>query len=434
MYPTLADFLRDIFGDSLPLGLFKFLHVFNSFGILMALSFIAAAYVLKKELARMLQAKQVDPITREIVENEPATTVGYIRNSIAGALLGFKLGLFFTEYNRTTADVQAAFFSKRGSILFLIIGAAIAAFAYYWENRNNKTAVKKNIVLSAGDMVGEIVIRAALGGIIGAKLFHCLEYWDDFIHDPIGLLFSGSGLTFYGGLIMGAAAVVYWAIKNKVSPRRLADAIAPGLMLAYALGRVGCMLAGDGDWGIYNSAYITNGDGSVQVADSATFEQHVNNNAHYFYRQYESFDKIPQASVKAPAFLPDWMFAFSFPHNVISEGVLMENCSGEHCAALPVPAFPTPFYETMICLLFFVILMFLRNKTKVAGMIIAIYMILNGIERFAIEQIRVNSTYSIFGFHPTQAELISLFLIIVGAVWYGYLAKKGNTITTNESN
>jgi phosphatidylglycerol:prolipoprotein diacylglycerol transferase len=172
----------------------------------------------------------------------------------------------------------------------------------------------------------------------------------------------------------------------------------------------------------------------VQLADRAAFEKQVNNNAHYFYRQYESFDKIPHASVKAPAFLPDWMFAFSFPHNVISEGVLMENCSGEHCAALPVPAFPTPFYETMICLLFFVVLMLLRNKTKVAGMIIAIYMILNGIERFTIEQIRVNSTYSIFGFHPTQAELISLFLIIIGAVWYAFLAKKGNTITTNESN
>jgi hypothetical protein len=76
MYPTLADILRDLLGDSLPLGLYRFLHVFNSFGIMMALSFIAAAYVLKKELARMLQAKQINAIQREILENEPASAMG----------------------------------------------------------------------------------------------------------------------------------------------------------------------------------------------------------------------------------------------------------------------------------------------------------------------------------------------------------------------
>ncbi len=435
MYPTLADILRDLLGDSLPLGLYRFLHVFNSFGIMMALSFIAAAYVLKKELARMLQAKQINVIQREILENEPASAMGYVRNALLGGLLGFKLGLFLTDYNRTTADVQAAFFSKRGSLLFLFVGALLAAAVYYWENRNNKTApTKKLIQLSAGDIVGEVVIRAALGGIIGAKLFHCLEYWNDFIQDPFGLLFSGSGLTFYGGLILGAAAVVHWAYQNKVSYRRLADAIAPGLMLAYALGRVGCMLAGDGDWGIYNSAYITNGDGSVQAVDQLAYEKQVNANAHYFYRQYESLDKIPHASVKAPAFLPDWTFAFSFPHNVISEGVLMENCQGEHCAALPVPAFPTPFYETVICLLFFSLLMIIRKRLKVAGMLIAIYMVLNGIERWTIEQIRVNSTYSIFGFHPTQAELISFILIVIGALWYFYLSKKKDNTELNEAN
>ncbi len=433
MYPTLADVFRDLLGNSLPEGIYKFFHVFNSFGIMMAISFIAAAYVLKKELGRMIQLGQIQKIQREVIENEPATISGYLRNALVGGFLGFKIGLFLTDFNRTTADVQAAFFSKRGSVLFLVIGAIAAALVYYWENRNNKTTTKKTIQLSAGEIVGEVVIRAALGGIIGAKLFHCLEYWSDFVQDPFGLLFSGSGLTFYGGLILGAVAVIHWAYQNKVSYRRLADAIAPGLMLAYALGRVGCMLAGDGDWGIYNSAYITKGDGSVVLTTEAGFQQQVNDNAHYFYRLYESFDKIPHTAVKAPAFLPDWMFAFSFPHNVISEGVLLENCQGEHCAALPVPAFPTPFYETVICLLFFVVLMLFRNKTKVAGMIIAIYMVLNGVERFAIEQIRVNSTYTIFGFHPTQAELISMALILIGAAWYLFLARAQSNIQ-NESN
>jgi prolipoprotein diacylglyceryltransferase len=61
-------------------------------------------------------------------------------------------------------------------------------------------------------------------------------------------------------------------------------------------------------------------------------------------------------------------------------------------------------------------------------------MVLNGIERWTIEQIRVNSTYSIFGFHPTQAELISFILIVIGAVWYFYLSRKKDNTELNEAN
>jgi prolipoprotein diacylglyceryltransferase len=81
--------------------------------------------------------------------------------------------------------------------------------------------------------------------------------------------------------------------------------------------------------------------------------------------------------------------------------------------------FPTPLYEIIACTLLFLVLWSLRKKITVPGRLFAIYLILNGLERFAIEKIRVNSTYSIFGFHPTQAELISTMLMIGGIfLWW----------------
>ena len=75
--------------------------------------------------------------------------------------------------------------------------------------------------------------------------------------DPMGSLFSFSGLTFYGGLICAALAIWWYARKHGIGFWQLNDATAPGLMLAYAIGRIGCQVSGDGDWGILNSAYIT---------------------------------------------------------------------------------------------------------------------------------------------------------------------------------
>jgi prolipoprotein diacylglyceryltransferase len=76
--------------------------------------------------------------------------------------------------------------------------------------------------------------------------------------------------------------------------------------------------------------------------------------------------------------------------------------------------FPTPLYETIACLLLFGLLWFLRKKINITGQLFGIYLFVNGLERFCVEKIRVNSTYSIWGFHPTQAELISSLLMISG--------------------
>ena len=78
-------------------------------------------------------------------------------------------------------------------------------------------------------LVGNMTLIAAVSGILGAKVFHNLENWDDFIANPVSALLSFSGLTMYGGLICGSIAVLYFAKKNKLSLLHVMDACAPGL-------------------------------------------------------------------------------------------------------------------------------------------------------------------------------------------------------------
>ncbi len=100
-----------------------------------------------------------------------------------------------------------------------------------------------------GDWAFTIVTSAAIGGIIGARLYFIIENFSDFLLDPTGMIFSRSGLTWYGGFI-GGFLVVVWTIRRLPAPTlRLADLIAPLLILGYGIGRIGCLLAGDGDYG-----------------------------------------------------------------------------------------------------------------------------------------------------------------------------------------
>jgi len=84
-----------------------------------------------------------------------------------------------------------------------------------------------------------------------------IEHLDEFFRDPFGVLFSFSGLSFFGGLIVAAFAVGYYGERNKIRWPVMADAAAPALMLAYAVGRIGCQLSGDGCWGIPNAVANT---------------------------------------------------------------------------------------------------------------------------------------------------------------------------------
>jgi phosphatidylglycerol:prolipoprotein diacylglycerol transferase len=95
----------------------------------------------------------------------------------------------------------------------------------------------------------EIVFAALVGGVVGARLWWVAQNWSQARHDVLGSLFSGSGLVWYGGAIGGAICVLAWARWRGVFDLLTLDVAAVPLAAGYAIGRIGCQLAGDGDYG-----------------------------------------------------------------------------------------------------------------------------------------------------------------------------------------
>lgn len=100
------------------------------------------------------------------------------------------------------------------------------------------------------DWAYEIVFSALLGGVIGARGYYVIQNYDQVKHNLLGSIFSGSGLVWYGGAIGGAIAVIVWMRHRKVLELRMFDMCATALALGYAIGRIGCQVSGDGDYGI----------------------------------------------------------------------------------------------------------------------------------------------------------------------------------------
>lgn len=392
------------------------------FGFMVAISFLVCAWMLIKELKRKESKGLLTYTETSITVGEPASLLDILVNLIIGFALGYKLlGLFIVSgaFN----DPQAYLFSSEGSVIAGLVLGGVLAFSK-WQSKNKvKLAKPESRILKIwpSDRVGDLVMIAFIAGFIGAKVFDNLENWDRFIQDPIGNLFSRSGLTFYGGLIVAALVIYVYLRKFKIPFIHVADAIAPGLMFAYGWGRVGCQVAGDGDWGIPNSAYISDGAGKVHLATPGQFDAALAQYQGFYADHISAVGSVQHAPVKAFLGLPDWMFAFTYTHNVNREGIPLVNCTwDDYCNHLPLPVFPTPFYEIIMGLLLCVFLWRIRKKVNVVGRMFAIYLFVNGVERFFIEKIRVNSRYNIFGLHPTQAELISFCLIVSGIVLYWY--------------
>jgi phosphatidylglycerol:prolipoprotein diacylglycerol transferase len=187
------------------------------------------------------------------------------------------------------------------------------------------------------------------------------------------------------------------------------------------------------DWGIYNSAYISDDYGKVKECTQPEFNQELRKFANYHLkarvldsgnvftyiptaRTFASLDAVPRLAVKGPSFLPKWMIAYSYPMNVNKDGKKIPGCYEEHCRALPQPVFPTAFYETIMCTLLFLMMWAYRKRLKIPGVMFGLYLVLNGFERFFIEKIRVNHLYTVLGFQLSQAEIIALFLILAGVI------------------
>jgi phosphatidylglycerol:prolipoprotein diacylglycerol transferase len=99
------------------------------------------------------------------------------------------------------------------------------------------------------DWAYEVGFAALVGGLVGSRLDFILENYDQVKDDLLGNIFSGSGLVWYGGAIGGAIGVFVWAWYRGYLTTALLDVCAPALALGYAIGRCGCQLSGDGDYG-----------------------------------------------------------------------------------------------------------------------------------------------------------------------------------------
>jgi len=384
MYPDLSYFFHDIFGSAPD----NWLSVIKTFGFFLILSFLASAYALYLEIKR----KEKEGLLQGTVEKEkigfPPTWQEIALNAFFGFVLGFKVPYIVQHFDAFKPDPAKMIFSGEGMMLYGILGAALFGGLKYWDKKKRQLArpIIKDTLIMPHQRIGDITILAAISGIIGARLFSIIESEENikaFMSDPLDQLLSGSGLAIYGGLIV-AFITVYLYVKSKgMKPIHVMDAVAPSLILGYAVGRLGCQFSGDGDWGVVN----TN----------------------------------PQPGWW---FLPDWAWTYTYPHNVLNEGIKIDGCLFNYCHQLSEGVYPTPLYESFFGIIIFIILWSLRKKIKIPGVLFFIYAFLNGIERFFIEKIRTNPDITLLGMEATQAEYVAALLIIIGAVGILYLYVK----------
>lgn len=379
MYPNLFYLVNEVFGISLP-----FLKAVSTAGFLMALAFVPAAWLWEYELKRKEKNGELTYRTATITVGNSINIKRMLFHFLLGFIGGFKLvGLFTWGVHQNNADY---FFSLQGNLTAGIIGGSVWALITFYIQYKRRPAVSYEDIqqIFPHEYVPHAILIAALSGIAGAKVFGVLEDWNKFIQDPVHTFFSSEGFAFLGGFIVATFAMWLYHYKFGVQRMHMADALAPALILGYSLGRLGCHIAGDGDWGINN----------------------------------------PKSNPFS--WLPNWLWSYDYPHNILRKGIYMQGCTwDDYCYKLAVPVYPTPLYELVMGLIIVLVLLFALRHEKLAGRVSAYCLMLMGIERFLIEKIRVDIRYNLFGLHPTQAEILAVFCFCCGMLLF-FIAPKLN--------
>jgi phosphatidylglycerol:prolipoprotein diacylglycerol transferase len=198
------------------------------------------------------------------------------------------------------------------------------------------------------DWAYEMIFAALIGGLVGARVDYVIENWDEVSGDLVGNIFSGTGLVWLGGVVGGTLGVILWARWRRWLTAQMLDAAAVSLALGYTIGRIGCQLSGDGDYGVES----------------------------------------------------DVPWAMAYP-----EGTVPTN----------EEVHPTPVYETVAMGVVTLTLWHLRDRFA-PGVLLGLYFVLAGTERFLVELIRRNDSV-VAGL--TLPQLISLGMLALGAavIW-----------------
>lgn len=231
------------------------------------------------------------------------------------------------------------------------------------------------------DLASNVTLIALIAGVSGSKILYLLENWSEFIRDPVGMTFSPGGLTFYGGFILATISIYFYTKKKGIMFLQIADAAGPALLLAYGIARIGCHLAGDGDYGFPSNLPWATDYSKGTYPPSAAFRN------------------FPEVTSQ-------------FPNGIVPDTTLCH---------------PVPIYETIICSIFFIILWKNRVRLSTDGQVFYSYLILAGVERFSVEFFRLNPRL-LAGL--SEAQIIALLLVAIGAVGLNSLhrEKKQNKI------
>lgn len=242
----------------------------------------------------------------------------------------------------------------------------------------------KRLFKNAGypaDVAEKVVLVAAVAGLAGSKLYYLLfEAWDRFIRHPFEMTFSGAGLTWYGGFVLATVAIMILMRRHKLPVLRTMDLIVVPLPLGYGIGRIGCHLAGDGDYGKpWDGLFATDYSKGIVPPSEAFYGTEL-------ARQY--------------------------PNGIVPDHTLCH---------------PTPIYETVLSVIVFAILWKTTKKKRPPGFQLALYGMLGGLQRFVVEFLRINPKVA---WGLSGAQLISLGLIAAGLVWMFFLMRRPHAAST----
>jgi phosphatidylglycerol:prolipoprotein diacylglycerol transferase len=221
-----------------------------------------------------------------------------------------------------------------------------------------------------GEWASTLVVWSAISGVVGSRIYDIIDNWPHYAANPLDMIFSSAGFVWYGGLMGGAIASYFVARYYRIPWLVLTDMAVPGLAVGHAIGRIGCLLSGDGDWGTVS----------------------------------------------------DLPWAMAYPNAIVGWNgqTVLKLDSHNHLVSAFYPGVrvhPAPVYETILYTGVFLVLWSLRKKPHVDGQIVYLYLILAGACRFLVEFVRVNPRV-LWGL--SEAQLIALVMVAIGVTAYAW--------------